>query len=600
MKKTNATLLMHNKRRTTLLMLLLLGLGVLLARSIWLEVFQQGWLKEKADKRQVREVVVPPYRGMILDRHGDPLAVSSPVKGVSCDPKKIVAHRDGLISEYDSTHRETVQGRAAETKFLEFEESLRALAGELRISKEALLEKLRKSRTKRFVYLARQLEPEIAERILSLDIMTVKSDQEYRRFYPASEMFAHVVGFTNIDGKGAEGVERFMDEKLAGQSGKERVVRDGKGRLIEKVEQLEKMLPGQDIQLSLDRRIQYVAYKELKKQVTRLKAKAGSVIVLNPHTGEILAMANMPGFNPNNRQALKAWNYRNRAVADAVEPGSTFKPLAVAAALDAKVIQPDSLINTSPGYIKFGTYKVKDHADLGTMSLAKILARSSNVGASKVAMKMSPRQYWMFLNRLGLGQEPGSGFKNEAQGRLTHYKNWALVDHASLGYGYGVSVSLLQMAKAYTVFANGGILKPVSILKQDAQPEGQRVLSVRDANAVLGMMESVVHKKGTGKLAKVAGYRIAGKTGTANKLINKRYRKDKLVTSFIGIGPVTQPRLVVAVMIDEPKLGASGGEAAAPLFSKVMNQALRVIDATPDKSLPLVKAGTASKQGASL
>ncbi|CAA6816281.1 MAG: Cell division protein FtsI [Peptidoglycan synthetase] (EC [uncultured Thiotrichaceae bacterium] len=600
MKKTNATLLMHNKRRTTLLMLLLIGLGVLLARSIWLEVFQQGWLKEKADKRQVREVVVPPYRGMILDRHGDPLAVSSPVKGVSCDPKRIMAHRDDLISNYDSTHRETVQGRSAETKFLEFEESLRALAGELRLSKDALLEKLRKSRTKRFIYLARQLEPEISERILSLDIMTVKSDQEYRRFYPASEMFAHVVGFTNIDGRGTEGVERFMDEKLAGQSGKERVVRDGKGRLIEKVEQLEKMLPGQDIQLSLDRRIQYVAYKELKKQVARLKAKAGSVVVLNPHTGEILAMANMPGFNPNNRRELKAWNYRNRAVADAVEPGSTFKPLAVAAALDAKVIQPNSLINTSPGYIKFGSYRVRDHADLGTMSLAKILARSSNVGASKVAMKMSPRQYWMFLNRLGLGQVPGSGFKNEAQGRLTHYKNWAPVDHASLGYGYGVSVSLLQMAKAYTVFATGGVLKPVSILKRDTQPQGQRVLSVRDANAVLGMMESVVHKRGTGVLAKVAGYRIAGKTGTANKLIDKRYRKDKLVTSFIGVGPVTQPRLVVAVMIDEPKLGASGSEAAAPLFSKVMNQALRVIDAAPDKALPLAKANVAARPGASL
>lgn len=597
MKKNNATLLMHNSRRNTLLMLLLLGLGVLLVRSVWLEVFQQGWLKEKADKRQVREVVVPPYRGMILDRHGDPLAVSSPVKGVSCDPKKILAYRDKLISEYDSTHRETAQGRTAETKFLEFEESLRALAGELRLSKQELLEKLRKTRTRHFTYLARQLEPEIAERILSLDIMTVKTDQEYRRFYPASEMFAHVVGFTNIDGKGTEGVERFMDQQLAGRSGKERIVRDGKGRLIEKVEQLEKMEPGQDIQLSLDRRIQYVAYKELKKQVTRLKAKAGSVVVLNPHTGEILAMANMPGFNPNNRHALKAWNYRNRAVADAVEPGSTFKPFAIAAALDAKVIQPNSLINTSPGYIKFGNYRVKDIADLGTMSLARILARSSNVGASKVAMKMSPRQYWMFLNRLGLGQAPSSGFKNEAQGRLTHYKNWAPVDHASLGYGYGVSASLLQMAKAYTVFANGGVLKPVTILKHDDQPEGQRVLSVRDANAVLGMMESVVDKKGTGKLAKVAGYRVAGKTGTANKVVNKRYRKDKVVTSFIGIGPVTHPRLVVAVMIDEPKLSASGGRAAAPLFAKVMNQALRVIDATPDKGLKTASVRT--MQGAS-
>lgn len=563
--------------------LLFAGLGVLLLRAAWIEVFQQDWLKEKADRRQVRVVSVPAYRGMILDRSGEPVAVSSPVRSVSCNPRRLLAKRRLLLDAYEADHALVVEAKIAKNRLLEFDESLTIMANELGFKKSSLMKKLQKYRSKTFLYLARQLEPEVAGRINSLDLPGIVTTQEYRRFYPTSELFAHVVGFTNIDGKGAEGMERFMDKSLAGQSGKNRVVRDGRGRMIENVEQLDLMVPGKEIKLSIDRRIQYSAYKELKKQVIRLKAQAGSVVVLDVHTGEILAMANMPGFNPNNRGALKAWNYRNRAVVDALEMGSTVKPLTIAAAMDSGVIDVDSVINTSPGFINFGDYKVRDPADFGILSLSRIIARSSNVGASRIALKMRPQKYWMFLSRVGMGRVTDSGFSNESAGHLLHYKKWAKVDQAVLGYGYGVSSTLLQIAHSYTVFGTEGVLYPVSILKRTEQAKGQRVLSPKVANAVLGMMETVVDKKGTGKKAAVEGYRVAGKTGTAYKLINKKYRKDKRVVSFVGLGPVSDPRIVVAVMLDQPKLDATGGKAAAPVFSKVMAQALRIIDATPDK-----------------
>ena len=588
MKRKQASTPPSQSRRTALMMVLFVGLGVLLLRAAWLEVFQQSWLKEKADKRQVRTVKVPPYRGMILDRSGEPVAVSSPVRSVSINPRKLLKKRQALLDDYEEGHAVEVESRIAENRYLEFEESLSALARELRIEKADLMKKVKKFRSKHFMYLGRQLEPETAERIVSLDLPGMNSSLEYRRFYPSSEMFAHVVGFTNIDGKGTEGIERFMDESLGGQEGKKRVVRDGRGKLIENIEQLELMIPGEDVQLSLDRRIQYVAYKELKKQVYRLKAQAGSVIVLDVHTGEILAMANMPGFNPNNRGALKAWNYRNRAVTDALEMGSTIKPFTIAAALDSGVITADTQINTSPGFLNFGDYKVSDPGDMGTLTLAKILARSSNVGASKVAMKMDPRKYWMFMSRIGLGRVADSGFKNETQGHLLHYKKWAKVDQAVLSYGYGVSSSLLQMAHAYTLFGTGGVLHPVTIIKKKATEElkSQQVVSSEVADAVLKMMETVVvDKRGTGGNAAVDGYRVAGKTGTAYKLIGKKYRKDKRITSFIGLGPVSDPKIVVAVMLDQPKLDSTGGKSAAPVFSKVMAQALRVMDVAPDKQV---------------
>jgi cell division protein FtsI (penicillin-binding protein 3) len=585
------------------MLLLLSGLGVLLLRAVWLEVFQQDWLQKQADKRQMRVVSVPPYRGMIVDRHGEPLAVSSPVEAISCDPQKILHKREKLRQGYENS-RSTGEGddaQLAEIKYLKFEESLRTLAESLHLEKSALTKKLQAARHKHFLYLARQLEPEVAERIMELDLPTVATTQEYRRFYPMAEMVAHVVGFTDIDGRGVVGVERSMDGKLAGKPGKKRVVRDGRGRLIENIEELERMVPGLSVQLTIDRRIQYTAYKELKKQVYRLNAQSGSVVVLDAHSGEILAMANMPGFNPNNRRALKAWNYRNRAVMDSFEPGSTMKPLTIAAALNARVIDSNVNIDTSPGFLDFGNYVVRDPADLGTMSLAKILARSSNVGASKVALLTPMREHWMFLSRLGFGQAPNAGFPSEAPGSLTHYSKWVKVDHASLGYGYGLSVNLLQMAHAYSIFATGGLQYPVSIIKSDDKKIPQRILSESNANAVLHMMEAVVQPKATGKLAKVGGYRVAGKTGTAYKVINKKYRKDKRIVSFIGVAPITNPKVVVAVMLDDPKLEHTGGKAAAPVFARIMAQTLRVLDAPPDKYMEEIhQAEIHKKQEATL
>jgi cell division protein FtsI (penicillin-binding protein 3) len=391
------------------------------------------------------------------------------------------------------------------------------------------------------------------------------------------------VGFTDIDDRGIEGIEGSMNESLAGKSGRNRVIRDGRGRLVESIEEIETMVPGKKVQLSLDHRIQYAAYKLLKGEVYKLNAKSGSVVVLDALTGEVLAMANTPGFNPNDRSSMKPYQYRNRAVVDAFEPGSTLKPITIAAALEARAIGEDVSIETSPGKLEVGNITVKDPKNYGSVSLSKLLAKSSNVGASKVALLMKSSEHWKFLNRVGFGRKPDAGFFSEAEGKLAYYDKWGRVDRVSHGYGYGISASLLQMARAYTVFATEGVLNPVSIFKQEAQPLGQRVMSAANANSVLKMMRAVVQEDATGKNAAVDGYHVAGKTGTAYKLINGRYSKDHLVVSFIGMAPATKPRLVVAVMINEPKVEkASGGRLAAPLFSKIMANSLRVMDIAPD------------------
>ena len=593
--KAKLTLQGLRKRRLVLMLLLFVGLVVLLLRSVWLEVFDQSWLKERADKRQVREVVIPPYRGMILDRSGEPVAVSSPVRDLSCNPRVLLAKMRSLDDKVKEGGISVEELKSAQNRQIEFAGKLSALADELGMHEDVLLGKLNKYANKHYMQLARQVEPELAERVLSLDLPSVSEKLRYRRFYPGSETFSHVVGVTDISGKGVEGIELFQNEYLSGKEGRHRVVKDRSGRFIEVLDIIEEMIPGRDVKLSIDRRIQYVAYRELKKQVYRLKAQAGSVVVIDVKTGEILAMANMPGFNPNNRKTLKPRNMRNRAVMDILEMGSTMKPFTIAAALDSKVVALDEAIDTSPGYIDFGDYKVKDPADLGVLSLRRIIQRSSNVGASKLALRMDARKYWMFLDRIGMGRLTNTGLKNERVGYLANYKKWERVDQAVMSYGYGLSSSLLQMAHAYTIFGSGGILRPVTIMKRDKFVGGQRVLSESIANQVLLMMESVVSRKGTAIAAAVDGYRVAGKTGTAYKLINKKYRKDKRITSFIGLGPVSNPKVVVAVMIDQPKLEATGGRAAAPVFSKIMAQTLRVMDAAPDKSLYNNKSASLKK-----
>ena len=563
------------------MLLLLAGITVLVGRAAYLEIYQQSWLKKQAGKRQLRTVVVPPYRGMIVDRNGESLAISSPVSSIVVDPRKLFEFKGHLEKiSLDGSEEEV---KLAKMDLQTLDESLRKLESILGMNQGSLDDSLRAVARKRFYYIARQIEPEKAQQVSDLNIPAVNTTREYRRFYPMAETTSHVVGFTDIDDSGIEGVERSMNDSLAGQAGRNRVIRDGRGRMVENIEELETMVPGETVELSLDHRIQYVAYKLLKGQVVKLGAKSGSVVVLDAKTGEVLALANMPGFNPNNRKSFKPYNYRNRAVVDIFEPGSTLKPLTIAAALEARVIDENVSIETSPGRLKIGKRIIKDPKNYGTLSLSRILAKSSNVGASKVALLMKSSDHWKFLNRVGFGRRPDAGFFSEAKGTLEYYDSWGKVDKASHGYGYGVSASLLQLARAYSVFATGGVLNPVSIFKQEKAPLGQRVMSEGNAKAVLNMMKTVVQDNATGANAKVDGYQVAGKTGTAYKYINKRYSKNHLLVSFIGLAPASDPRLVVAVMIDDPKVAkVSGGRLAAPLFSKIMTSSLRILDVTPD------------------
>jgi len=571
----------YRGRRLTLMLVLLVGIAVLLGRAVYLEVFQQEWLKKQAGKRQLRTVLVPPYRGMIVDRNGESLAISSPAESITINPRKVLQLQRDLRRM--SVSQDAVEAEVAKSNLKNLKENLQQIEIILGMSQGALQNKLQSMSNKSFYYLARQLEPEKAQQIADLNIPGVHSKREYKRFYPMGETTSHVVGFTDTDDGGIEGIERSLNDRLAGRPGKNRVVRDGRGRLVESIEEMETMVPGETVQLSLDHRIQYAAYKLLKGEVYKLSAKSGSVVVLDALTGEILALANMPGFNPNNRKSFKPYNYRNRAVVDAFEPGSTLKPLTIAAALEARVIGRDVSIDTSPGKLKVGKTVVRDPINYGTLTLSRILAKSSNVGASKIALLMKSKDHWKFLNRVGFGRKPDAGFFSETDGDLPYYDSWGRVDRASHGYGYGISVSLLQMAQAYSVFATGGILNPVTIFKRNAKPLGQRVMSEVNANAVLKMMQAVVQPKATGKKAVIDGYHVAGKTGTAYKYINKRYSKKHKIVSFIGLAPATRPRLVVAVMLNDPKVKkVSGGRLAAPLFAKIMANALRVLDIAPD------------------
>lgn len=589
-------------RRRFLMLALLSIIGVLMLRAVWLEVVDQSMLQERADQRQTKVVTVPAYRGMILDRNGDPMAVSTPVETLSCNPKVLLDTRTLWSDEYNAALRlaEQTQGdaRLAAEKsllnmpFVKLEDALRKVEEVLEFPPGQLLQNLEEARGKNFYYLGRQLPPELAQEILALKIKKVESTVGYRRFYPLAETSGHVIGMTDSDGKGIEGIEKVSDAVLAGLDGRMRVVKDGNNRIIEGIESLKDMVPGQAVKLSIDRRIQYIAYKELKEQVVRLDARAGSIIVMDAQTGEILAMANLPSFNPNNRKQLDAQNYRNRAVTDKSEPGSTLKPLTVAAALESRVIAPDVEIDTTPGQLKFGKYTVRDPSNYGFISLATLLAKSSNVGASRVALLMNPRDHWMFLSRVGLGRVPAAGFPSESSGQLTSYTEWGKVDHASHGYGYGLATSLLQLTHAYSAFANNGQMMPASIYKLDKLPPAQNVMSSSTAQSVVQMMESVVQVDGTGKRAMIDGYRVAGKTGTAYKFINNAYSNTRYMTSFIGIAPASNPRLVVSVQIDEPKKDDSGGRAAAPVFSKVMSEALRLLDIPPDDIPALKQADT--------
>jgi len=567
-KHRKAEQLKQNKfvvRRRFLLGVMLLGMLVLSGRAIFLQVIDKQFLQQQGDIRHVGVVSVSAYRGKILDRNNEPLAISTPVESVWVNPQHF---KEG----------EQVQ--------------FKQLARLLKVPNKKVSSLLKVGTKKRFAYLKRRINPALAEKIRAFQLSGVYFQREFKRYYPAGAVSAHVVGFTNVDDIGQEGIERGYEQSLKGISGKKRVIRDGRRRVIKDkdFENIQDPVAGQDLVLSIDQRIQYLAFKALQTGVLEHKAFSASLVVLDAKNGEILAAVNQPAFNPNSRKGLKASSVRNRAMLDVFEPGSTVKPFVVAAALDGGYVNENIQIETH-GFYRVGRDLVKDVHNYGTLDLMHVLKKSSNVAVSKIALRMPKEYFWNSYNQLGYGVSANAGFPGEASGSLLDYQRWHDFEHATLSYGYGVSTSVLQLARSYTALADDGILHSVSLLKREQDFDEKRVYSAKTAIKVREMLEHVVKKGGTATQARVEGYRVAGKTGTVKKAIAGGYADNRYLAVFVGLAPASNPRFVIAVMVDEPTAGKYyGGQVAAPIFSKVMAGALKVYGVAPDKedSMPVL------------
>lgn len=548
-------------RYYVILGMLSLAVAGLVFRVYDLTILDQPFLRHQGDERMLRLISTPASRGMIIDRHGFPLAVSTKVYSVWINPLEFLfpANKD-----------------------------LNLLGGALGIKPKKLSSMLKQyQKSKReFIYLKRGLSPEIASTIKALKLPGLYTQIEYRRYYPEGEVSAHVLGFTNVDDIGQEGLELAYNALLQGEIGKRWVIKDRLGRIISNAQTLREQKSGKDLTLSIDRRIQYLAYRELLAGVIENQAVSGSAIVLDTITGEILAMVNQPSYNPNNRSGHQSDAFRNRAVTDTFEPGSTIKAFSVASALDSGHFKPNSLINTSPGWLRVGHNLVRDEHGNGPMTVMQILQKSSNVGVTKMILSLPPDQLWSLLHRVGFGTSTGLGFPGEQNGSLIKHEPWGAFTLATLAFGYGISVTPMQLARAYAVLANKGVILPVSLLRLDKPPQGERVLDAKIAEQMLMLLESVVTKGGTGELANVPGYRVAGKTGTAIKVGEHGYQKHRYVSSFVGIAPLTNPRLVVAVVINDPRgKNYYGGPVSGPVFEKIMEGTLRMLDIPPDAAV---------------
>ncbi len=529
---------------------------VLVARALDLQILDDGFLANQGEARFLRTADIPAHRGKITDRFGRPLAVSTPVDTIAANPKKLTE-----VSDTDFANLARVLGKDS----------------------DQLRRQVENASEREFIYLRRHLRPSQAAAVLALDLPSVRRIREYRRYYPASEVAAHVLGFTNIDDIGQEGLELAFDQWLSGTRGSKRVLKDRLGRTIKDVESIKPPNAGQDLEVSLDMRIQYLAYRELKSAVARLKARSGSVVVLDVNTNEVLAMVNRPSYNPNNRGDSPVAYFRNRAVTDIFEPGSSFKPLIVAAALESGTYLPKTKVDTSPGFLQVGLKTIPDSKDFGMIDVTGVLTNSSNVGAAKIALSLEPEYLWSTLARFGVGRLTDSGFPGESAGLLNHFDHWREINHATIAYGYGLTVSPMQLAQAYATIAAGGMRRPISFLKLDVPPEGERVIAQSTARLLIDMMETVV-MEGTGQAAAVPGYRVAGKTGTSRKSELGGYSSERHNAIFAGLAPASNPRLVCVVLIEEPTGDSHyGGDVAAPVFSEVVSGALRLIDIAPDK-----------------
>lgn len=552
---------MHSFRlRWTLACSLVVVLGlVLIGRAVQLQVFNKDFLISQAEARHLRTATISANRGVITDRNGEPLAASMPVDSLWLSPQEIAEAPDQIP----------------------------VLAKALGMDPARLARQVTRNVNKDFMYLQRHMNPADARAILDRQIPGVHVLREYRRYYPAGEVTGHLVGFTNVDDEGQEGMELAFDEWLRGHPGKKLVLRDRLGRVIEDVEGLEPPSPGRPVAAAIDLRIQYLAYRELKAAVQKNRALSGSAVVLDADTGEVLALVNQPSYNPNDRSQYEPNRFRNRAITDLFEPGSSFKPLVIAAALESALWKPGSRVDTSPGMVQVGNKIIEDEHNLGMIDLTTLLARSSNVGAAKVAMSLPSEQLWTVLNRFGIGRLTSSGFPGESAGLLSPYQNWRPIAKATLAYGYGLSVTPLQLAHAYATLAADGVMRPVSLIRVDHPPIGRKVISAENARAVVAMLEHVVSPDGTGIRAAVPGYRVAGKTGTARKFTVGGYSDDRYTAVFAGIAPVSHPRLSVVVIVDEPRAGSYyGGDVAAPVFSKIVEGAMRILAIPPDRVMP--------------
>jgi cell division protein FtsI (penicillin-binding protein 3) len=549
--------------RSRLVLIFCLGAFVLLiGRSFYLQSFDNDFLQAEGEARYARVVDMPASRGAVMDRNGKALAISTPVESIWAAPSAMKQLDNAQIAK---------------------------LAAVLAMDAKALSTRLA-DKEKNFVWVKRQMSPDQAARVMALKIPGVFQQREFRRFYPTGETAAHVIGFTSVEDQGQEGIELAQQASLAGSPGQRRVIKDRKGRIVEDVESLKIPREGKPLNLSIDERLQYIAHRELKAAVDLNKAKGGALVMLDAHTGEVLALVNQPDFNPNNRTGVQTQQMRNRSVTDTFEPGSTFKPFAVSAALEAGIVKPETVIVTGNG-LTIGSKTITDTHPAPQMTVSEIIQKSSNIGTAKLALQLPPEKLWGLYNELGFGVTPKTGFPGETSGRLRAASTWKPIEQATMGYGYGVSVSAIQLARAYTVFTNDGVLLPVTFLKRDGDVIGRQIISAKTARAMSRMLENVTEL--AAKKGQVQGYRVAGKTGTAYKLIDGQYDQSRYLASFVGYGPVSNPRYILAITIDEPSAGKHyGSEVSAPVFSSVMTQALRMAGVPPDAPGSEVAAAT--------
>ena len=548
--------------RYYLVMLILTSLPILLLVKIaQLQILpsqERGvdFLQHQGDSRAIRNITIPAYRGLITDRNGEPLAISTPVTAIVANPKNIQ------------------------------KSDIERLSLALKISESQLQSRLQRYRNKSFMYLVQQLPNDEAEKILKLNIPGVSGQQRYKRFYPAGEVTAQLVGFTNYLDIGQEGMELAYDDWLTGEPGKKKVVLDKNRRVINDISLIQAARSGEDLRLSIDLRVQYAAYRALKKAVKKHNAKSGSVVVLDVNSGEVLAMVNQPSFNPNDRSKLRQSSVRNRAITDLMEPGSTVKPFTVLAALESGQFSAQSRIDTNPGYLKVDYKTFVDPSNYGELNLAEVLTKSSQVGTTKVALALDPDSTRDLFQRVGFGEVMGTGFPGETLGSLPAYRKWHPVTQATFAFGYGLSVSSLQLARAYAVLANDGLRKEISMVALDFEPEGLRVINAATTKEVRHMLRAASSHKGTGRRAMIDGYSVGGKTGTLHKVkVDGGYDDNRYMSVFAGLSPISSPRLATVVVIDEPRQGDYfGGLVAAPVFSEITGNALRLMQVTPDET----------------